>query len=35
MICFALESNNCDKSFDDEILKLLVLIDLFITNVEM
>ena len=35
MIPFALQSSNCDYSFDAEFLKLLVLLDLFITNMEM
>ena len=35
MVLFALQSSNCDYSFDAKFLKLLVLIDLFITNMEM
>ena len=35
MILSALWSSNHDYNFDDEFLKLLVLIDLFIMNIEM
>ena len=35
MILYAIWSSNCDKSFDAEVLKLIVLIDLFIRNMEM
>ena len=35
MILSALWPRNCDKSFDAQVLKLLGLIHLFITNTEM
>ena len=35
LILFVLWSSNCDWNFDTKILKLLMLIDLFITNIKM